>query len=99
MKLLNSFGPNPRLVRMFMLEKGITLDVQEHDLMGAENRRPPYTDKNPAGQLPSLELDDGTVIAETVATPPQRPSRSPTCCVPTRASRRIWVSPRRRGRG
>ena len=67
MKLLNSFGPNPRLVRMFMLEKGITLDVQEHDLMGAENRRPPYTDKNPAGQLPSLELDDGTVIAETVA--------------------------------
>ena len=33
MKLLNSFGPNPRLVRMFMLEKGITLDVQEHDLM------------------------------------------------------------------
>ena len=66
MKLLNSFGPNPRLVRMFMLEKGITLDVQEHDLMSAENRRPPYTDKNPAGQLPSLELDDGTVIAETV---------------------------------
>lgn len=66
MKLLSSFGPNPRVVRMFMLEKGITVETQEHDLMGAENRRPPYTDKNPAGQLPSLELDDGTVIAETV---------------------------------
>ncbi len=67
MKLLSSFGPNPRVVRMFMLEKGISLETQEHDLMGAENRRPPYTEKNPAGQLPSLELDDGTVIAETVA--------------------------------
>lgn len=67
MKLLNSFGPNPRMVRMFMLEKGIDVPMQEHDLLGAENRKPPYTTKNPAGQLPSLELDNGTVIAETVA--------------------------------
>ncbi|MGQ0697153.1 MAG: glutathione S-transferase family protein [Panacagrimonas sp.] len=66
MKLLNSFGPNPRMVRMFMLEKGIDVPMQEHDLLAAENRKPPYTDKNPAGQLPSLELDNGTVIAETV---------------------------------
>jgi glutathione S-transferase len=65
MKLLNSFGPNPRMVRMFLLERGIELETVEHDLLGAENRKPPYTDKNPAGQLPSLELDDGTVIAET----------------------------------
>ncbi|TDU28712.1 glutathione S-transferase [Panacagrimonas perspica] len=67
MKLLNSFGPNPRMVRMFLLEKGIDVPMQEHDLLGAENRKPPYTTKNPAGQLPSLELDNGTVIAETVA--------------------------------
>lgn len=66
MKLLNSFGPNPRMVRMFLAEKGIELETVEHDLMGGENRRPPYTDKNPGGQMPSLELDDGTVIAETV---------------------------------
>lgn len=66
MKLLNSFGPNPRMVRMFLLEKGIDVPMQEHDLLGAENRKAPYTNKNPAGQLPSLELDNGTVIAETV---------------------------------
>ena len=34
--------------------------------MAAENRRPPYTEKNPAGQLPALELDDGRVLGETV---------------------------------
>ena len=66
MKLLNSFGPNPRMVRMFISEKGIELESLEHDLMGGENRKPPYTDKNPGGQMPALELDDGSVLAETV---------------------------------
>lgn len=67
MKLYNSLGPNPRLVRMFLCEKGIELPTVEVDILGGENRRPPYTDGNPNGQLPSLELDDGRVIAETVA--------------------------------
>ncbi len=67
MKLIDSFGPNPRAVRMFLTEKGISLPSEELDLMGGENRRPPYTDKNPGGQMPALELEDGTVIAETVA--------------------------------
>jgi len=66
MKVLNSFGPNPRMLRMFMLEKNINIDALEHDLMGAENRQDAYLSKNPGGQLPALELDDGTVIAETV---------------------------------
>lgn len=66
MKLLDSFGPNPRMVRMFMLEKGISIPSQQHDLLAAENRKPPFTNKNPAGQLPALELDNGTVIGETV---------------------------------
>lgn len=65
MKLLNSFGPNPRMVRMFLLEKGIELETIEHDLLGAENRQDAYTSKNPGGQMPSLELDDGSIIAET----------------------------------
>ncbi|HIF09644.1 MAG TPA: glutathione S-transferase, partial [Sneathiellales bacterium] len=52
---------------MFLTEKGISLPSEELDLMGGENRRPPYTDKNPGGQMPALELEDGTVIAETVA--------------------------------
>ena len=66
MKILNSFGPNPRMLRMFILEKNINIDAQDHDLMGAENRQDAYLSKNPGGQLPALELDDGTVIAETV---------------------------------
>lgn len=49
-----------------MAEKGIELDLVEHDLMGGENRQTAYTTKNPGGQMPSLELDDGTIIAETV---------------------------------
>jgi len=64
MKLHNGLGPNPRTVRMFLAEKGLTLPLVEVDLMGGENRRAPYTDKNPSGQLPCLELDDGTILAE-----------------------------------
>lgn len=64
MKLHTSIGPNPRVVKMFIAEKGIDVPRVDVDLMGAENRRPPYTDKNPAGQLPCLELDDGSFIAE-----------------------------------
>lgn len=64
MKLHTGLGPNPRTVRMFLAEKGVTLPLVEVDLMSGENRRAPYTDKNPAGQLPCLELDDGTILAE-----------------------------------
>lgn len=67
MKLYNSLGPNPRGVRIFLLEKGIDIPKIEIDILSGENRRPPYTDKNPGGQMPALELDDGRVIAETVA--------------------------------
>jgi glutathione S-transferase len=67
MKLYNSIGPNPRTVRMFMAEKGMTLPMVEVDLMGGENRREPYLSKNPSGQCPALELDDGSVLAEITA--------------------------------
>ncbi len=67
MKFYNSIGPNPKLVRMFAAEKGWALpNVTEVDLMGGDNRKEPYTKKNPAGQLPGLELDDGTFLAETL---------------------------------
>ena len=66
MKLYNSIGPNPRVVRMFMAERGIELPREEVDLRGGENRREPYLAKNPFGQMPALELDDGTVIAEII---------------------------------
>src|SRR5580704_9528177 len=67
MLLYDSFGPNPRANRMFLAEKGITLPMKDVDLMKAENRQPPYTDRNPGGQLPALELDNGKCIGETVA--------------------------------
>ncbi len=67
MLLLESFGPNPRKVRMYLAEKGLKIPNKELDILGGENRKAPYTDKNPGGQIPALELDDGKVIAETVA--------------------------------
>jgi glutathione S-transferase len=66
-KLYSSIGPNPRMVRMFLHEKGIEIPLEAVDLMGGENRRAPYAAKNPAGQLPALELDNGVVIAEITA--------------------------------
>ncbi len=67
MLLYTSIGPNPRVVRMFMAERGIEIPKVEIDLRGGENRREPYLQKNPAGQSPALELDDGTVITEITA--------------------------------
>jgi len=67
MKFYNSGGPNPRMVRMFMAEKGFDVPKVDVDLRGGENRREPYLRVNPAGQMPALELDDGTVLAEITA--------------------------------
>jgi glutathione S-transferase len=67
MKFYNSRGPNPRMVRMFMAEKGIDIPKVEIDLLAGDNRKEPYLKLNPAGQMPALELDDGTVIAEITA--------------------------------
>ena len=67
MLFYNSVGPNPRVVRMFMAERGIKVPQTEIDLRGGENRRAPYMAKNPTGQMPALELDDGTVLAEITA--------------------------------
>lgn len=65
MKLIHSFGPNPRIVRMFMAEKDITLPSEEVDILAGDNRKGDFLKRNPAGQSPALELDDGTVVAET----------------------------------
>jgi glutathione S-transferase len=67
MLLYNSLGPNPRAMRMFLAEKGITIPTRELDILAAENRKPPYTERNPGGQMPALELDNGKCIGETVA--------------------------------
>ncbi|MGI9327397.1 MAG: glutathione S-transferase family protein [Pseudomonadales bacterium] len=67
MKLYNSQGPNPHVVRMFAAEAGQPLELVEVDIMAAENRQGGFLEKNPSGQLPCLELDDGTKIAEITA--------------------------------
>ena len=67
MRFYNSLGPNPHVVRMFAVEKGMDLETTEIDIMGGENRQADYLRKNPAGQMPCLELDDGNVLAEITA--------------------------------
>lgn len=60
-------APNPRRVRMFLAEKGIDLPETTVDMMKREHKSPEFRAKNSMGQLPALELDDGTCISETVA--------------------------------
>ena len=68
MKFYNSMGPNPKLVRMFAAEKGYSFSaIEEVDLIKGANRKEPYLSKNPAGQLPCVELADGRFISETIA--------------------------------
>jgi len=67
MKFYDSIGPNPRAVRMFMAERGVDIPKVTVDLRGGENRQEPYLAKNPSGQTPALELDDGSFLAEITA--------------------------------
>lgn len=68
MKYYHSVGPNPRVVKIFMAEKGIILPQVDVDLRGGENRRAPYNvSVNPAGQTPALQLDDGSFLSEITA--------------------------------
>lgn len=60
-------APNPRRVRIFLAEKGIDLPETTVDMRKREHKSPEYRAKNSLGQIPMLELDDGTCISETVA--------------------------------
>lgn len=64
MKLYNSIGPNPRVVRMFAAEKGLSIPVTEIDLLAGENRGEGYGAVNPHGTTPALEIESGSHIAE-----------------------------------
>ena len=59
-------APSPRRVRLYLAEKGIDVPVERLELPGAV-RTPEFRAKNPVGTLPVLELDDGRVIAESLA--------------------------------
>jgi glutathione S-transferase len=67
MKLYDSIGPNPRVVRMFAAEKGVEFDRVPVDLMAAENRRAPYCNINVSGTTPALETASGRIICEILA--------------------------------
>lgn len=60
-------GPNPRRVRIFLAEKGISVPMETVDILKRRNRQPDFLEKNPTGGIPILELDDGTCISESVA--------------------------------
>ncbi|QDH33626.1 glutathione S-transferase family protein [Porphyrobacter sp. YT40] len=68
--LHSSLGPNPRLVRMFMIEKGLEegrdFTRVHYDIISGQNRQDAgYMAKNPQGTTPTLELDDGTCLTES----------------------------------
>ena len=68
MKILETrLAPNPRRVRIFLAEKGITVAFEEHDLMKGELKTPAFTKLNKFQRVPVLVLDDGTAISETMA--------------------------------
>lgn len=65
MKLYSSLGPNPRLVRMFLVEKDIEVERIHLDIITGENRSDEFAEKNILQTLPVLELDDGTRLTES----------------------------------
>ena len=60
-------APNPLRVQMFLAEKEINVETVQVDVRSGENRKKEFLSINPKGGVPSLVLDDGTVITESVA--------------------------------
>jgi glutathione S-transferase len=67
MKLYQGMGPNSYRVRIFLKEKGIEVPMAEVDLAKGKHKAPEFLKLNSLGQIPVLELDDGTIITESVA--------------------------------
>ena len=66
---LYDFGqaPNPRRVRIFLAEKGIKVPTKQVDIGNLQHRNESFAAINPMQRLPTLVLDDGTAIAESMA--------------------------------
>jgi len=60
-------SPNCRRVRIYLAEKGLSVPLQPVNLMGGEQSTPEFLRRNPFGAVPILELDDGTIIPESLA--------------------------------
>jgi glutathione S-transferase len=63
----NNPAPNPRKVRIYLAEKGLAVEQVRVPIMKRAHKDPEFLKKNSLGQLPVLELDDGTFISESVA--------------------------------
>ncbi len=62
-----SAGMHPRRVRIFLAEKGVSIERREVDAGGGANATQDFIRLNPLGKLPVLELNDGSAIAESLA--------------------------------
>jgi glutathione S-transferase len=60
-------APNPRRVKVFLAEKGMTMPMEQVDLGKMAHKSPEYTAVNPLQRVPALELDDGTILTESIA--------------------------------
>jgi glutathione S-transferase len=68
MKLYDFVGaPNPKRVRVYLAEKGLSIPAVAVNIVTGENRQPDFLKKNPLGGLPVLELDDGSHLTESLA--------------------------------
>ncbi len=68
MKILDEKrAPNPRRVRVFLAEKGISVPFEDVDIMSGAHKSPAFAGLNPIQRVPVLILDDGTVISESMA--------------------------------
>jgi len=57
----------PYRVRIGLALKGVTYDYAPVDLIKGEQREPAYKAVNPQGLTPTLDLGDGTVLAQSLA--------------------------------
>ncbi|MEG3151831.1 glutathione S-transferase family protein [Sphingomonas sp. ZT3P38] len=60
-------APNPRRVRIYLAEKGLSVPSETVSIIAGEHRAPAYLAVNPLGQIPALQLDDGDVLTESVS--------------------------------
>jgi len=60
-------APNPRRVRVYLAEKGIKIPIEQVDLGALAHKSAAYAAVNPLQRVPALELDDGTIITESIA--------------------------------
>jgi len=54
-------------VRLLLTKLGVPFELIELDLHAGESRTPEFLARNPIGRVPTLELEDGTCLAESGA--------------------------------